>query len=234
MNNLRPQITEQLDHPDFGGEHLHRVLGDLERINRLLFNHLHIKKAFAKCMGGHTQVRLTDFGCGGGDVLRKLVDFSRKKGIAIQALGLDHNEQVLAYAKWKSADYPEIRFERWDAHSTSHDLSPCDVAVSSQFMYHLEDDELIALLGRIRSNSTLAVIISEVENHRLAARVFPLFARCLRLDPTSLSDGLNSMKSGFTASQLKSLAHRLPGNWNAKRYIPFRLLLTHNHSNTAP
>ena len=84
-------------------------------------------------------------------MLRHLAKKLKNKGIQAQFTGIDFNAHSLQYAKNRAKDFPEITWQQADILSANFELPECDLLISSHFMYHFEDEVLIAFLQRARS-----------------------------------------------------------------------------------
>jgi 2-polyprenyl-3-methyl-5-hydroxy-6-metoxy-1,4-benzoquinol methylase len=83
-------------------------------------------------------VHIVDVGCGGGDMLRQISTWARRRGIAIELTGIDLNPHAARAAAestpkalgiaWVTGDALEYRPEK-----------PVDIVVSSLMAHHLED-----------------------------------------------------------------------------------------------
>ncbi len=79
-----------------------------------------------------------------------------------------------------------------------------DVVLVSQVAHHLEPAALIALLRECDRVARQAVIVSDLRRSALAQLAFRVGARLLRFDPATRSDGLLSIRRGFSAGELRN------------------------------
>src|SRR5688572_20170294 len=88
------------------------ILGTLETINRWLggvrATLFHLERFSRRWKPGE-RIRIIDWGTGGADLPRAIVDWGRKRGFAIEVTGVDNNPAVMEYARRACEAYPEIR-----------------------------------------------------------------------------------------------------------------------------
>ena len=150
--NERSLSKEQLDDLSLRGEQLNHALRSLAWINRWFGN---TRSALSIIEKLHTDknspLKLTDLGCGGGDVALAIGQALRKKGIPFSITGIDGNEHTLAIARSVCASCPDIRFEKADILDPGFSLDACDILFSSHFMYHFREEALVSFLQKNRS-----------------------------------------------------------------------------------
>ncbi len=98
---------ERMDLPHADPAELHRALRDLARINRWFGGTRLVLRHLAPFLGGRGRpVRILDVGTGVADVPRAIARWARRRALAVEIEGLDHNDQILALAReagWKGA-----------------------------------------------------------------------------------------------------------------------------------
>lgn len=199
--------SEQLDNPDLQGEKLEETLRNLQTVNSLLGNVRSLSKSVVKiaCSQKKENYRIVDLGCGGGDVLMHLAKVFRKRGIKATFTGIDFNAHSLQYAKKNAADFPEIQWLQADVLSSNFELPECDFLISSHFMYHFEDAQLIAFLQKHQSKVHTAIIISELQRSSIAYFLFQLFAPLLQFSRIAYEDGLVAIRRAFNRAELEGI-----------------------------
>ncbi len=89
----RAQLTELMDEPT-SYEELRDCLHDLERVNRVLSAYrptLQWLRQFSA-----PQLHIVDVGCGGGDMLRRIEEWARRRLLTVQLTGIDLNPYAQA------------------------------------------------------------------------------------------------------------------------------------------
>lgn len=227
--HTRAHYPEQLDQLDLGGEALYRVLRELAFINRCLGNHRAIKKALTKLLRAESRksLRIVDLGCGGGDVLQMIDRSFSQKGIELELIGIDGNPNSLAYARSQTKENTPISYQLEDILSPNFVVPSCDVLISSHFLYHLSDEDLIAFLRKQAAQVHHAWIISELERHQIALTLFSIVAPILRLSPMTKADGELAIRRAFSYSEMQQICNNL--RWpkvHLQRVWAFRMILT--------
>src|SRR5690606_22264248 len=109
----RSTAIEVMDDFDLGGAVLEDALDKISRINRFLGGNrvtLQALNQVLKPLAGMQPVRIVDYGCGNGDMLRTIAGWGRSKGFDFQLTGLDANGYSVQHAARRSARHPGIRY----------------------------------------------------------------------------------------------------------------------------
>ena len=150
---------------------LRQNLDELETINTWLGGYAPVLNALARLRPRFPKgrpLRVADLGSGGGDTLRNLARWARKKRISVELTGIDANAFMLEYATTKSRDFPEISYRQFDIFSPEFQAEPFDVLTCSLFCHHFSDEELVTLLRQWQAQARLAVVINDLHRHWLA------------------------------------------------------------------
>lgn len=221
----RSHTAEDLDNLELGGDRLENTLDGLSKINRWFGNSNQTLKAVQEQFQKHDIKTIVDLGCGGGDNLRAIAQWCQSQNLDVQFIGIDGNQHSLEYAQSKSA--LTIDFQQADILDPSFELPVCDLLISSHFIYHFKDEELVDFLTKAKTKVTKAIIFSELERSRVAYFLFTIsglfFSRMIR------SDGLKAIQRSFHKSELTRIidAARI-GTFTVQRKKWFRLLTTIN------
>jgi hypothetical protein len=101
-----------------------------------------------------------------------------------------------------------------------------DVVLVSQVAHHLHADSVIRLFQCCDRLARRAVIVSDLWRHALAAPSFRFGGRLLGFDRVTLSDGVTSIRRGFSRRDLLGLMDRA-GVGGEVSYRPgFRVVAT--------
>lgn len=226
----RSHTSERLDQLDLAGPELERCLRELAVINRLLGNHRSIKQAVRACIKRFPKKKnwlIIDLGCGGGDVLRMIASLCKKEGISAQLIGYDGNANSLEIARSFEEEDSNITYRTADILSPDFVLPPCDLLISSHFLYHLPDQAFLDFIHTHQTNVRIAWIISELERNQIALTLFRIFSPLLGFSKLTRSDGLLAIKRAFSMPEIRLLLQRL--NWEdtrLRKVWAFRFILT--------
>ncbi|MEZ5042759.1 MAG: methyltransferase domain-containing protein [Saprospiraceae bacterium] len=227
--NNRIHQPEQLDDFKLDGPILYQSLRELQRINHLFGNVRTLSQAVMAQLGPFRgkEVTIIDLGCGSGDVLAAIAKKARKQQQAVQLIGMDANPNSLAFAKKCWAAYPELSFLQTDIMSPLFQLPPCDLLLSSHFIYHFEDEALQQFLQKQLRAVRYAAIFSELDRHFLALHLFKFVSLLLRFSPMTRRDGQTAIKRAFKQAELKKIIQTLALSKMDLQYKwAFRHLLT--------
>jgi SAM-dependent methyltransferase len=171
--NLATRATtpELMDDLGLATEELRQNLDELETINTWLGGYRPVLAALARLQPGFPQgrpLRLADLGSGGGDMLRRIAAWARRRRVPVALVGVDANAFMLDYAAAKSQAYPEISYAQLDIFAPEFAAQPYDVLTASLFCHHFTDAELVDLLRRWHQQAGLAVVINDLHRHPLA------------------------------------------------------------------
>jgi 2-polyprenyl-3-methyl-5-hydroxy-6-metoxy-1,4-benzoquinol methylase len=116
-------------------------------------------------------VHIVDVGSGGGDLLRQIAGWARKRGNAVQLTGIDLNPHAGRAAaestpkelgiEWVTGDALEYRPQK-----------PVDIVVSSLLAHHLENEEVVALLRWMETTVQAGWFINDLERSEWSSRMF--------------------------------------------------------------
>jgi len=207
MPDFSKRSTEEEIMDDFtlSETELFPVLEGLERINFVLGGYQVFYDAFKqlKLKNGET---VTDWGCGGGDGLRKLAIWTKRHHLSIQFTGLDATPAAIRFAKNRAASFTNLNFIQADV---LKEVQPekYDYVISSLFTHHFDDDNWIILIQKMLASSKKAVIINDLHRHPLAYYSFTATARLFSRTTMIRQDGALSVLRSFTRSDLVKLLH---------------------------
>jgi ubiquinone/menaquinone biosynthesis C-methylase UbiE len=163
----RSFLPEKMDDPSVKRSDLEKALSELEAVNTWLGGYNVMYDALDK-IDLKQNDKITDVGCGGGDVLRKISAFAKRKKIKVQLLGIDFNQQTVDYARSKSHKYPDIHFKAMDVRDMEKNNERTDILINNLFCHHFDDSELEDLLKIMYSISSRHVIINDLHRHWFA------------------------------------------------------------------
>ncbi|WP_046243685.1 methyltransferase domain-containing protein [Hymenobacter terrenus] len=182
MLNERASGPELMDDLTLATDALRQNLDELETINTWLGGYQPVLNALERLRHRFPKgrsVRLADLGSGGGDTLRHVARWARKKGVSMELAGIDANQFMVDYAMAKSQAYPEISYQQFDIFSPEFQDQPYDVLTCSLFCHHFTDDELVTLLRQWQQQARVAVVINDLHRHWLAYHSIKWLTRLL-------------------------------------------------------
>jgi SAM-dependent methyltransferase len=218
--NKQPEIMDRPDLPADAHQHALRSLALINWFSgsdAILWTAI---KRLALDKRGQ-RLRVLDVGTGGGDVPIRLQRRARRAGLPIDFVGVDLSPTAIAHAQQKRGG---VEFCVLDARQPLPD--DCDVIISSLFLHHLETDEAIDILRRMRDAALSAVLVSDLIRSRPGYWLAWLATRILSTSKIVHVDGPRSVEGAFTMPEALAMAERagLHGATVTWRW-PYRYLL---------
>jgi 2-polyprenyl-3-methyl-5-hydroxy-6-metoxy-1,4-benzoquinol methylase len=200
----RAVAAEMMDDFSLPAGTIHPIMDELETINAKLGGHRVFFDAFDRVElkdGSH----ISDWGCGGGDSLRVLSRYFRKRDRKLRFTGVDATESAVSYARLKASDFPEIAFVHADVFSEELTDNQFDVVISSLFTHHFEDGSWIALIRKMLCCARFAVVVNDLHRHWLAYYSIGVLTKLFSRSAMVKHDSQLSVLRGFTRAELQNL-----------------------------
>lgn len=225
MTDLRQRIRadEQMDNPTLDDATYARVLADLARVNRWTLAGRPTIGFLARATKGMPAFRLLDVGFGQGDMLRRIARWARKRGLAVDLVGVDLNAASVGIARAVTPPGMPIEYRAGDYEAQP---TPFDFVVSSLVAHHMTDDELTAFVRYMERMGTRGWLINDLHRHGFAYRGFPLLARLLGAHRIVREDGQLSIARSFRPDEWRAILDQAGVPAGAARIVrrfPFRL-----------
>lgn len=220
--------NEQLDDLKLGGQPLEQALHSLAWINKWLGNHRSVIKALLTVHQKQDRpVRIIDLGCGGGDLIAAVAKSLQQHKIEFAITGIDGNANSLQFAKKRTSGFDHIDFMQADILHENFQIPPCDILLSSHFIYHFSEELLTDFLKNNAQLISTAIIISELDRSRLAMFLFKFGSYLLPISKLAKEDGLLAIKRSFNKSEWLTILKKAQINRYRLQSVPlFRILLT--------
>lgn len=223
----RNRDPELMDDCGVDGTLLRKVLYDIDRTNTLLGGNRITLSGVERLIQEHDKISYTilDMGCGNGSMLRSVVKLGRRLGVTIEAVGIDLSEKGLGIAKAASSDFPEIRYLKQDILALAPEDLKCDILLCTLTMHHFYDENIPVFLNQFTKLASIGIVINDLQRSPLAYHLFKGFSTIFIRTKIAKHDGLISIQSGFTktelerfAKDLRSVKHQIQWKW-AFRYL---------------
>jgi 2-polyprenyl-3-methyl-5-hydroxy-6-metoxy-1,4-benzoquinol methylase len=222
--SISPIGVELLDNPAADPAVVTRSLRNIARANRWFGGAAAVRygldRTLVQVPAGHT-ISLLDLGTGLGDLPQVAQRWGMLRGIRIVPLGVEVNRAAAGLAKngglpvaIACAGTPPVR------------RKGVDVVLVSQVAHHLSAESVVQLLRTCDRLARRAVIVADLRRHVLAAPLFWCGARLLGFDAVTLSDGVTSIRRGFTRQALVDLMTLAGVYGEVKQRWGFRLVAT--------
>ncbi|WP_219006789.1 methyltransferase domain-containing protein [Aquimarina litoralis] len=208
---VRLHTSEQLDNLSLSGIILYKTLGSLRLVNTLFGNHRQLTRAVLDYCSQKSEtefLKIVDLGCGGGDSAFKIYNRLNEEGIKVSILGIDGNQESIKYANSKYGSHEHINFKTADVLDNSFVIPDCDIIVSSHFIYHFKDDELVNFIQKVQQKGIKHLIFSELKRSKIAYLLFKISSFILPISDMAKKDGLIAIRRAFTEEELDSILNK--------------------------
>lgn len=219
---------EKLDDLSLHGETLHKALQSLAWINKWFGNHRAVVNAvLAVCKKEEKKYSIVDLACGGGDLVSAIARSLQQHKIDFTITGIDGNENSLAFAQKKCEGFDEISFLQADILSAGFKMEPCDILISSHFVYHFSNTELAGFLKNNLPVISTVAVFSELKRSSFAMLLFKFSSFLLPVSKLAKQDGLLAIKRSLTKKEWVSILQEADIDTYRLQTVPlFRILLT--------
>jgi 2-polyprenyl-3-methyl-5-hydroxy-6-metoxy-1,4-benzoquinol methylase len=207
----RRRTPELMDQPDLDVDEHRYALDSLGRANfvSLTISAIwpSIRDAALRVSGRPVQV--LDLACGGGHLATALARRCRRQGIDAQIWGGDLSRVALDHARARAArsGVPDVRFVPLDALADLPQMS-FDVVLCSLFLHHLDDNDAVAVLRRMKDATRAFVVVSDLRRTRLGYLLAWVGCRLLSRSRVFHEDTSRSVDAAFTSAEVRQLAER--------------------------
>ncbi|MDP3681397.1 MAG: methyltransferase domain-containing protein [Flavobacterium sp.] len=209
---FRTDTLETMDDFAMEGEILRDALDKIAKINQLLGgNQLTLQgvQDLTSSISKSNEIVIVDVGCGNGDMLRTLADFGLKNKLKFQLIGIDANSFTISHARQLSQNYPNISYRCEDIFETSFKELKYDIVLCTLTLHHFKNNEIVDLLSVFYANSTIGIVINDLQRSAIAYRLFQALCFVFRLNEMSREDGLTSILRGFKKEELIHFSKKL-------------------------
>lgn len=192
---MKTRSTEEeiLDDASTPAAEIHASLDFMRSINRF-FGGVSAVTDFFDRADPPAEFTVLDLGTGSGDIPLSLAKWARHAGKSVRVTGLDTNPHCLSYAK-KHCSAPEIRYLCASAFDIHH-LGTFDYVISSMFFHHLNDADIVRLLGLMATSARRGFLVNDLYRGR-RAHTAALFAASLSGKKVVIHDAALSVRRGF-------------------------------------
>ncbi|MGV3510205.1 MAG: methyltransferase domain-containing protein [Sphingobacteriaceae bacterium] len=197
----RSNEPEMMDDFSLGHEVINPIMDELEVVNKLLGGYSVFFDAFKK-LNLKDGMTISDWGCGGGDSLRVLADWCKKKQLRLNYVGVDATATAIEFAKQKASTYPEISFIHADVLSDQLNSERFDIVISSLFSHHFDNDSWIRLIKKMLNSASYAVVVNDLHRHWFAYHSIGVLTQLFSKSEMVKHDSKLSVLRGFKKREL--------------------------------
>ena len=195
-------MTEWMDEP-CTYEDWCACIRDLAQVNRVTFAHrptIQWLNTLVAATSTQETLRILDVGCGGGDMLRAIAEWAKRRNVRVSLTGIDLNPfAARAASKLIPAAY-EIQWITGDAYSYAPSEG-IDVVLSSLFTHHLTGPEIVRFLAWMESVAQSGWFINDLHRSQITPLLFTALAKAARWHRFVQHDGPVSIRRSFLKSE---------------------------------
>jgi 2-polyprenyl-3-methyl-5-hydroxy-6-metoxy-1,4-benzoquinol methylase len=192
-----PRDLPELMDGECSYEEFRGCLRSLEQVNRWLLGYRPTLAWLERLPRGlRDPVHIVDVGSGGGDLLRQIAGWARRRGIAVQLTGIDLNPYAARAAAESTPKELGIAWVTGDA-LVYRPEKPVDIVVNSLTAHHLEDEEIVALLRWMEATSRAGWFLNDLERSERTCRMFGWVAGAVGWHRFVRHDGPVSFRRAF-------------------------------------
>lgn len=226
----RSTQKELLDQDNIPFDDIRVNMKELDVINTWLGGHAATLAGLRKLLKTHTwsnePLHICEIGCGGGDNLRIIRQWSLKNQISVQLTGIDKNNDCLIYAAernpgdfftWIHSDYSMVDFE----------ARKPDILFSSLFCHHFNNDELVSVIRWMWHNCGAGFFINDLHRNSIAYYSIQWLTKFLSNSYLVKHDAPLSVLRGMTRKEWDVVMQKAGiSNYNIKWRWAYRWLIT--------
>ncbi len=211
MPDFKSRSNEQelMDDLDSSGKVIVQTLRELEIINKWLGgNNVTLSGLDQLIEPSVKNISIADLGCGGGDMLKLIAKWGRRKKLNLKLTGIDANASIIEFAKQNCAQYPEISFQTLNIFSDDFKSQNYDIITATLFTHHFEDDQLVVLLNQCRQQAKLGIVINDLHRHWFAYYSIKWLTQLFSKSEMVKNDAAVSVLRSFKKEELEQLIRK--------------------------
>lgn len=228
MFRRRSDKKEFLDNNFIPKRDLYKNLDELHIINKMLGGYRASINGLSAILKLNKNIKtIVDIGCGGGDAILKLAQFSHKVNQQLFFYGVDLKTDCILYAENNLAALPNKKLICDDYKNISRELlDKTDLIHCSLFLHHLSDDEIINLLKFSKSHNCI-LLANDLHRNWFAYYSIRLLSFWFSKSWLVQNDAPLSVLRGFRKCELIELLKKAGfSNYSVKWNWAFRYVIT--------
>ncbi len=218
------ELPEWMDEP-CSYEDFRACLVNLGQVNRLTLSY-RPTIAFLNGLlvaGPSQRLRIVDVGSGGGDMLRRIERWAKRRGVEFVLTGIDLNPHAARAAQELTPRESAITWITGDAFAYTE---PVDVVLSSLFTHHLEEAEIVRFLAWSDAVARRGWFVNDLCREVVPYKLFGVLAKTMRWHRFVRHDGPVSFRRSFREEDWERMlgaAGVAAGKVQLARWAPGRL-----------
>jgi SAM-dependent methyltransferase len=203
----RSQKLEMIDLPGISKEERIKNMRELDVLGKISGGNYYSWKVIYKLLNDkNSEYRLVDLGCGGGETLKYFAKSAKNKDLKMKFTGVDKSDIVIDYMNRNCSGYNEIVGINTDFENFLTNTSQkIDIIYCSLFCHHLENQEIICLMRKVKARNSV-LIIHDLSRSTLLYYGSYIFTRVYNCTVLAKHDGPISVARGFKRIELENMA----------------------------
>ncbi|MCX8490506.1 MAG: methyltransferase domain-containing protein [Cyclobacteriaceae bacterium] len=199
---------EIMDDLDCRGEVVDQTLRELDFINHWLggnavtLNALH---SLWKATSKNHKISIADLGCGSGEMLRLIAKRAANEGRQVELIGMDANPNITSFAQRHTAGFENILIETTNIFSEEFGKRKFDIVLSTLFLHHFNEDELISIFSSLKTQATHGAIINDIHRHPIAYYLIKWLTQLFSKSAMVKFDAPLSVLRAFNRNELENI-----------------------------
>ena len=215
MFDQRATAEELIDRPDCEPELAAASYRFMETVNSRFGGMRTARRFLAVETAKHrtgSPLRILDIGSGSCDIPLAMSRWARVKGIPLHFTCLETSAHALgiAAARLARAADPAVQLLQQDIFTHQPD-EPYDFAVASMCFHHFSNEQILALVQRLRGFVRSSLLINDLRRSPLSALGAGLLLAVSGSPAGVRHDALLSIRRGFKIDELRTLLRQLSG-----------------------
>ncbi len=215
MFSKRSYEPELMDDFNADKQVIKLTLAELEFINRWLGGNNVTVSGIDKLLNHYynsnpnkSEIRCVDIGCGGGDILKIMAKWARKKKYNFIFTGIDANNFIINYASKNTTQFSEIFYENLDVFSEKFQNQTYDIVTNTLFCHHFTNEQLIKLFMIWKKNSKIGIVINDIHRHWFAYYTIKWLTELFSKSYMVKNDSKLSVLRAFRRKELEDLLQK--------------------------
>ena len=197
------ELPEWMDEP-CSYEEFRECLVDLGQVNRLTLSYRPTLAFLEGLVAARPKqgLRIVDVGSGGGDMLRCVERWAKRRGVDVALTGIDLNPHAARAAREFTPATSAIEWITGDAFAHTE---PVDVVLSSLFTHHLEEREIVRFLAWSEAVARRGWFVNDLCREETPYKLFGWMAKAMRWHRFVQHDGPVSFRRSFREEDWKRM-----------------------------
>lgn len=202
----RSDEIELMDDLSCSGVVIEQTLKELEVINKWLGgNHVTIDGIAKLVKNTNKEITIADLGCGGGDILKLVAKWARKKAFKVKLIGIDANASIVDFARRNCLGFEEIDFQVVDIFSDEFKTSRFDIITSTLFTHHFDNSALTNFYKGWLQQSNIGIVVNDLHRHWFAYYSIKWLTGLFSKSEMVKNDAAVSVQRSFIKKDIKSI-----------------------------